>query len=198
MPNTNPRQEQIALKAREIIAKKPVYIDTETTGLTRTDEIVEFSIVDHDGTELYSSLVKPSQKIPAEARRVHGISDQMASTAPAWPIQWPRIRTILYGRLIAAYNVEFDSRMMEQSYQKYNLPWRESLSFVDVLKLYSDYIGEYDPVRRSYRYFKLAEAGRHFNISLPNAHRSTADALLTRAVLHSIAGVPYQGRIDTF
>jgi DNA polymerase-3 subunit epsilon len=191
MPAINPRQEQIAVKAREIIALKPVYIDTETTGLTRTDEIVEFSIVDYDGTELYSKLVKPVQSIPKEATRIHGITPQMVEKAQAWPLQWPNIRAILYGRLIAAYNVEFDARMMEQSYQKYNLPWRERLDFVDVLKLFSDYRGEYDPVRGSYRYFKLADAGRYFKISLPNAHRSTADALLTRAVLHSMAGMTY-------
>jgi len=115
----------------------------------------------------------------------------MVEKAQAWPLRWPNIRAILYGRLIAAYNVEFDARMMEQYYQKYHLPWRERLEFVDVLKLFSDYRGEYDPVRGSYRYFKLADAGRYFKISLPNAHRSTADALLTRAVLHSMAGMTY-------
>lgn len=191
MPALNPRQEQIAAKAREYITQKPVFIDTETTGLTRSDEIIEFSIVDHDGTELYSKLVKPGQLIPKEATRIHGITDRMVESAQAWPIQWPQIRSILYNRLVAAYNVEFDARMMEQSYQKYNLPWRERLEFIDVLKLFADFRGEYDSFRGSYRYFKLAEAGRYFNITLPNAHRSTADALLTRAVLHSIAGLPY-------
>jgi hypothetical protein len=41
------------------------------------------------------------------------------------------------------------------------------------------------------KYFKLEEAGATFQIALPNAHRSTADSLLTRAVLHSIAGQSY-------
>lgn len=185
------RQERIAAQAREIIAKKPVYIDTETTGLTRSDEIVEISIIDHDGTELYTKLVKPNQSIPKDATRIHGITDQMVAVAQAWPIQWPHIRAILFGRLVAAYNVEFDSRMMEQSYQKYNLPWRERLEYVDVLKLFSEYRGEYDPAHSSFRFFKLSEAGRYFNIALLNAHRSTADALLTRAVLHAIAGLAY-------
>ena len=191
MPALTPRQEQISAKAREIIVQKPVYIDTETTGLTRSDEIIEFSIVDHDGTDLYTTLVKPTQAIPREATRIHGITDRMVETAQAWPIQWPHIRAILFDRLVAAYNVEFDARMMEQSYQKYNLPWRERLELIDVLKLFADFRGEYDSFRGAYRYFKLSEAGRYFNISLPNAHRSTADALLTRAVLHSIAGLSY-------
>jgi DNA polymerase III alpha subunit (gram-positive type) len=191
MPALTPRQEQISAKAREIIVQKPVYIDTETTGLTRSDEIIEFSIVDHDGTDLYTTLVKPTQAIPREATRIHGITDRMVETAQAWPIQWPHIRAILFDRLVAAYNVEFDARMMEQSYQKYNLPRRERLEFIDVLKLFADFRGEYDSFLGAYRYFKLSEAGRYFNISLPNAHRSTADALLTRAVLHSIAGLSY-------
>lgn len=191
MPALSTRQEKISAQAREIIAKKPVYIDTETTGLSRTDEIIEFSIVEYDGTELYSKLVKPSQSIPTESTKINSITNDMVESAQAWPIQWPHIRPILFGRLIAAYNIEFDSRMMEQSYQRYNLPWRERLEFIDVLKLFADFRGEYDPVRASYRYFKLSEAGRYFGIAFPNAHRSTADALLTRAVLHSIAGLPY-------
>lgn len=191
MPALNPRQEQIAAKAREYIAQKPVYIDTETTGLTRADEIIEFSIVDHDGVEIFTNLVKPAQAIPKEATGIHGITNRMVETAQAWPIQWPQIRAVLYNRLVAAYNVEFDARMMEQSYQKYNLPWRERIEFIDVMKLFSVFRGEYDSFRGDYRYFKLADAGRYFNINMPNAHRSTADALLTRAVLHSMAGLPY-------
>ena len=191
LPAMSPRQVQIAALARQKIEQKPVYIDTETTGLSRTDEIVEISIIDHDGTELLSKLVKPSQAIPREAERIHGVSNHMVQNAQAWPILWPQIRAILYGRLIGAYNAEFDARMMEQSHQRYRLPWRENLTYVDVLKLFSEFRGEYDPVRGSYRYLKLEEAGRYFNIPLPNAHRSTADALLTRAVLHSIAGLPY-------
>jgi hypothetical protein len=62
---------------------------------------------------------------------------------------------------------------------------------VDILPLFSDYRGIWDPVRRSMKYFKLEEAGAFFNISLLNEHRSEADALLVRALLHSIAGVPY-------
>ncbi len=191
LPAMSSRQVQIAALARQKIEQKPVYIDTETTGLSRTDEIVEISIIDHDGTELLSKLVKPSQAIPREAERIHGVSNHMVQNAQAWPILWPQIRAILYGRLIGAYNAEFDARMMEQSHQRYRLPWRENLTYVDVLKLFSEFRGEYDPVHGSYRYFKLEEAGRYFNIPLPNAHRSTADALLTRAVLHSIAGLPY-------
>ncbi len=184
-------RDQVIALARQKIEQKPVYIDTETTGLNRSDEIVEISIIDYDGSLLLSRLVKPSQAIPPDVERIHGISNQMVQTTQAWPILWPTVRYHLYGRLIAAYNAPFDQRMMEQSHARYRLPWRETLEFLDVLTLYSEYRGEWNPAYNSYRAFKLEEAGKYFNIPLPNAHRSTADALLTRAVLHSIAGIPY-------
>jgi DNA polymerase III epsilon subunit-like protein len=191
MDSTPPSRLNAIRLAQAKIYEKPIYIDTETTGLDRTAEVIEISIVDFDGRLLLNTLVKPTQAIPLDAQRIHGINDEMIRTAPAWPVLWPQIREILYGRTIAAYNAPFDLKMMQQTHLRYRLPWRENLNMLDVLLLYSDYRGVWDPVRRSMRYFKLEEAGRFFQIPLPNAHRSAADALLTRAVLHSIAGISY-------
>jgi DNA polymerase-3 subunit epsilon len=77
--------------------------------------------------------------------------------------------------------------LIVQSHARYKLPWKDSLSFFDLLKLYSRFRGEWDSVRRSWRYFSLEQAGKSANITLPNAHRSTADTLLTRELLHYIA-----------
>jgi len=184
-------QKHVREIARQKLTLKPVYLDTETTGITKGDEIIEVSVIDHDGTELFSKMVKPTIPIPVEAEKIHGISNRKVMDAHPWPILWPQLRSILYGRTIAAYNSSFDARMMEQTHLRYRLPWRERLDFLDVMQLFSDFRGEWDPFRKSYRYFKLAEAGAFFQIALPNAHRSSADALLTRAVLHAIAGMPY-------
>jgi DNA polymerase III, epsilon subunit and related 3''-5'' exonucleases len=188
---SNTTQLRAAELARQIIAQKPVYIDTETTGLEKDAEVIEISIVDWNGAVLFTSLVKPTRPIPADAQRVHHIKDSDVAASPAWPILWPRIRSFLYGRPVAAYNAPFDYRMMQQSHARYRLPWRDTLNMVDVLPLYSDYRGVWDPVRRSMKYFKLEEAGAYFKIPLLNEHRSAADALLVRALLHSIAGQAY-------
>ena len=173
--------------ARKVLSAKPVYLDTETTGLNRTDEIIEISIIDDDGQVLFETLVKPSQPIPADSMRVHGITNQEVQTARTWPAVWPLVRSVLYSRLIVIYNEEFDLRMMQQSHARYKLPWKEKLSSFDLLKLYAEFRGDWDSYRRAYRYHSLASAGQHCGIHLPNAHRSTADTLLTRAVLHYIA-----------
>jgi DNA polymerase-3 subunit epsilon len=173
--------------ARKVLSAKPIYLDTETTGLERTDEIIEISIIDDDEQVLFESLVKPSQPIPSSATRIHGISYQDVENARTWPVVWPQVRSALFGRLVVIYNEEFDLRMLQQSHSRYKLPWKDKLTTFDLLKLYAEFRGEWDPYRRSYRYHSLANAGAQCGISLPNAHRSTADTLLTRALLHYIA-----------
>ena len=182
----SPRQNAI-MAARQVIEQNPVFLDTETTGLEKTDEIVEITIIDHIGSVLLDSLVKPAQPIPASATRIHGITNEMVQKAPAWPILWQQVRPLVIGRTIVAYNSDFDRRLMIQSHARYQLPWKDSLSFFDLLKLYSQFRGEWDSFRRSWRYFSLEQAGKSANISLPNAHRSAADTLLTRELLHYIA-----------
>jgi len=183
--------EETRKLAVKIIASKPVYVDTETTGLEKQDEIVEISILDSDGTTLLQSYVRPVNPLTAAATRIHGITNAMVANAPTWPALWPQIRGVLFSRQIAAYNAPFDLRLMQQSHSRYKIPWRETFEWVDVMILFSNYRGIWDPIRRSMKYFNLTDAGKHFNISLPNSHRASADALLTRAVLHCLAGVPY-------
>jgi DNA polymerase-3 subunit epsilon len=173
--------------ARRVCAARPVYLDTETTGLSSSDEIVEISIIDDDGQTLLETLVKPSQPIPAASTRIHGITDADVQSARSWPSVWPQIRSALFGRLIVFYNEEFDMRMMQQSHARYRLPWKEKFNTFDLLKLYAEFRGEWDSNRRAYRYHSLANAGLHAKIALPNAHRTTADTLLTRALLHFVA-----------
>jgi DNA polymerase III subunit epsilon len=184
--NSSARQNAI-LKARRILEQNPLYLDTETTGLEREDEIIEIAIIDDQGATVINSLVRPSRPIPAEATRIHGITNEMVIGAPYWLILWQTtVRSLLAGRLIAIYNDDFDLRMIRQSLERYKQPLREPINSVDILKLYAEFHGEWNPVRRSYRYFSLDAAGKQCRIKLPNAHRALADTLLTRALLHHI------------
>lgn len=186
MNNLNPRQQAVQ-SARQVIAQKPVFLDTETTGLDKSDEIVEITIIDNAGSVLLNSLVRPSQPIPLDAMNIHGITNEMVSKAPAWPILWQQARPLLAGKTIVAYNSDFDQRLMQQSHARYQQPWRDRLIFFDLLKLYAQFRGEWDSYRRSWRYYSLDQAGKFSNIVLPNTHRATADTLLTRELLLYIA-----------
>lgn len=193
MTNTpdTPYRQQIARFIQQKISEGPVYMDTETTGLDREAEIIEIAVVDTHGKVILQSFVKPGRPIPADATGIHGITNEMVQGAPSWPILWQSLRGLLVGRLVGLYNADFDLRLMEQSMKNYRLPWNETFNVVDVMRVYSDFRGEWDPYRRGKKIFKLEEAGKHFNIAIPNAHRAAADTLLTRAVFHSMAGLAY-------
>ena len=182
----SPRQNAILI-ARQKLSENPVYLDTETTGLSAKDEIVEVSVVNDDNSILFQSFARPSQKIPAEATRVHGITDDMVAKAPSWPVVWTQLRHLLSGKLVIIYNADFDVRMIQHSYTQYRLPWRDSINAFCLMKLYAQYRGNWDRTRGNYIFTSLERAGKQCGIDLPNAHRATADSLLARALLHYLA-----------
>jgi DNA polymerase-3 subunit epsilon len=181
------RRQNVIAQARQLLEQKPVFLDTETTGLDKFAEIVDISIVDTDGSVLFESLVRPTKPIPADVTRIHHITDAMVSKAPTWPVIWPEVRSCLVGRVLAIYNQEFDVRMMKQTHMVYRLPWREMLKTQCIMQLYARFRGEWDPRHMSYRLFSLDAAGKQSNITLPNSHRATADSLLARALLFYMA-----------
>jgi DNA polymerase-3 subunit epsilon len=191
MLNTPAVRQRAIETARQVLAANPLYLDTETTGLRSSDEIVEISVIDDAGAAIFEALVKPSKPIPADATLVHGIRNADVQNARSWPVIWIQVREVLRDRMVVMYNAEFDLRMMQQSYTLYKLPWEKfKFTSFDLLKLYSEFRGDWDGIRRGYRYHSLADAGRQCNINLPNAHRATKDTMLTRALLHHIAGNP--------
>lgn len=181
------RQAAVAL-ARQRIALKPVYLDTETTGLDPRAEIVEISVIDHDGSALVDTLVRPAALIPTEATWVHGISNAMVAGAPTWKEVWPLVAATLKGRLAAIYNMDFDRRLMRQSHRQNGMRWADpQAEFFCIMETYAQFHGQRNLQRGGYRFQRLEEAGRQCHLSLPNVHRARADAELAREVLMAMA-----------
>jgi DNA polymerase III subunit epsilon len=190
MTNQTGTRQAVIAKAREFLDQRPLYLDTETTGMGDQDEIVEVCIVEHDGTVLLESLVKSSQPIPPQASRIHGITAAMVADAPAWHALWPDIREILANRPVGIYNAEFDLRLMRQTHRRAGLRWTAvGANAFCIMQLYAQYYGEWDRARRSYRWQSLGNAGRQCSIALPNRHRAREDALLARQVLQYIGAL---------
>jgi len=183
----SPARLEAIQTARAKLAQHPVYLDTETTGSGPNDEIIEIGIVDDEGNIVFESLVKPVGKIGDEARRVHGIQDEMLANAPRWMHVWPKVEAVLAGKAVGIYNADFDIRLMQQTHARYKMRWGFPGEAFCVMKLYARFYGEYNPRTMDYRWQSLENAGRQCGINLPNAHRGVADTLLTRAVLHYIA-----------
>lgn len=174
--------------ARRRVQMQPLFLDTETTGVRSTAEIIEISILDHTGEVLLDSLVRPRFAIPPESTRVHGITNDMVVHAPTWIELWQQVQALLDKRPIGIYNADFDLRLLKQTHHLYNLPWPAiQLDPFCIMQIYAQFYGEWDIHRNAYRWQSLEKAGQRFNIALPNSHRAKDDALLARAVLHQIA-----------
>ena len=186
--NASARSEAIQL-AKQWLSRKPVYLDTETTGTGPNDVVIEISVIDHDGTVLVDSLVKAVGKISPGARAVHNISDQMLTGAPGWETVWTQVESVITNRVVGIYNVDFDVRMMRQSHQRNWLRWTEpaGVEFFCIMKLYAQYYGQWNPRHGNYRWQPLDRAREQCGLSLPNSHRAKEDTLLTRALLNYMA-----------
>lgn len=177
-------RQQVIDYARNKILEKPVYLDTETTGLEFDDEIIELAIVNSEGKVVFDSFIRPQKPIPLSATAINHISNEMVSNAPTISQVWPQISSILGHHPIGMYNAEFDIRMILQSLRINQIPDVTKFNAFDIMKVYTDFMG-------TDRRYKLEHAGRNLGIKIPNSHRAADDTLLTRAVFHCIAGVQY-------
>ncbi|MBM3192489.1 MAG: DNA polymerase III subunit epsilon, partial [Chlamydiae bacterium] len=60
------------------MVKRPIYYDTETTGVkSDKDRIVEIAAYDPYEEKTFVSLVNPGIPIPLEASQIHHITDDM-------------------------------------------------------------------------------------------------------------------------
>lgn len=185
---TNHRQRAIQ-RAKNEVAAGPVYLDTETTGMGKSDTVIEIAVLDDDGKPLVDTLIQTRGTIPPSAVRVHGITKEMTASAPSWPEVWEDVEQALRGRPVAVYNVGFDLRMIKQTHTQHWMQWQAppGARFFDVMEIVAQYHGEWDPRRKRFRYLSLERAGKLAAIPLPNSHRAHDDCLLTRALLHYVA-----------
>ena len=174
------------MQADKILAQDPVFLDTETTGLYRSSEVVEVAVVDAQGRELFDSLVRPTRGIPAEATAVHGITDEMVAKAPSWGSVWPHLRELLGGRAVGIYNAPFrfaaDAR---QSVEKQKMTWAPiGAEVCCVMQMYRGFTRAW--AREGAQVF-AGDGLQEFGIDEEQTHGALADAKLTAKVFGYLA-----------
>ena len=90
-------------------------IDTETTGFSKSDRIVEFAcitVVDGEVVDEYETLIQPNRD-PGPVH-VHGITPSMVQSAPQFHAVYGDIAARLDGAVLVAHNISFDMRMIAQ------------------------------------------------------------------------------------
>ena len=102
-------------------------VDTETNGLAREAcELTEVGAVLVGGGELHerwSSLVGVEQPLGRGIQRFTGISQAMVDAAPPPSAVLPGFAEQLKGRVLVAHNARFDTRVLQQAFERAGLEW---------------------------------------------------------------------------
>ncbi|HCD15484.1 3'-5' exonuclease [Shewanella sp.] len=176
--------------AQSWVVNDALIIDTETTGLDWGDEIVELSIIElRSGKVLLNTLVKPMFTIPPEAIAIHGISNEMVENAPEFEDIILDITELLSGRVVVAYNVAFDKKMLCSSASIFDSePPFISCDFQCAMLAYAEYKGDWNHGHGDFKWHSLTNAAKQQGISIPgNPHRALYDCMLTRALILKMA-----------
>ena len=168
-----------------------VYVDTETTGLSANDEIVEIAIINDDGEALLNTLVKPTHHDSwPEAQSIHGISPKDVAHAPTYDELRPTIRNLFQNQEVVIYNKAYDSQ-----YLSTELGTAKSVQCC--MLLFAEHIGEWNHRYGNYRWQNLNKASRYVLHEWEgDAHRALSDTLATRAVWHYLTRPDVRHRID--
>jgi len=153
--------------------KRPIYFDTETTGVRfDKDRIIEIAGFDPVLNRTFSQLVNPKCPIPKEATAIHGITDEMVKDAPTFKEAGQQFIDFCEGDIvIVAHNYDaFDALFLKEECKRHQLPL-PSWPSVDTLKWARKY--RPDLPRHALQFLRQI-----FGISENNAHRALDDVVM--------------------
>lgn len=180
------RRDSVREQLIPIVQRGVCILDTETTGLEKSDEIVEITVLDFEGNVLLDTLVKPTCKISKQAAAVHGITKKMLKDAPSWSEVVNIYREVTDGKTVLAFNEKFDKRLIQQTSKAAGVT-NPRRNWACVMLAYSEWHGEVG--RGEYRWQKLETAKKQLGIETRGvAHRAKSDATATLEVLKAMIG----------
>lgn len=189
----SPDKIQTIKTARKWLTEKPIFLDTETTGLGLSAEIVDLALIDSNGKTLINTLIKPTVPITCEASKVHHIKDSDVLDAPSFPNILKMLTKLCIHRRVLIYNASFDMRVLLQSAKAHN----RGLPLIGpncVMKAYAQFYGDWNNSRSSYKWQTQTNAAKQLGLELPtDLHRAAADAMLCRSIVTAMAATKLPG-----
>lgn len=149
-------------------------IDIESNGAGfRKECIIDIAIFRYDGHKIvdqFISLVNPESDITPFVQKLTNISPKMVKTAPKFHELAKRVVEITENTTLVGHNIDFDYRMLRQSFQRLGYDFK--INTLDTIPLAKKLI----PHEVSYSLSKLVKS---LGIPLVNAHRAEGDARAT-------------------
>lgn len=123
----------------EALFKREIILDTETTGLSEFDKIVEISLLELiDGVKTGRRLhyfFNPKIKISKRAVEIHNITNEKLKNAPLFSNKAEEIIKFIGNATIIAHNASFDRRMLNQELIDCGWEIYPQKRFIDTLEI---------------------------------------------------------------
>jgi len=176
------------MKFQDVIAKNDfLVLDTETTGLYRGQaEICQIAIINQSGDVMLDTLVKPVKRIPADAIRIHGITNEQVADAPTWADVAPKVMDLIFERDVVIYNAGYDTEMLLSASEIAQVQFRDDYCAYCAMLAYAEFLGDWDDYHGNYRWQKLSTAASIEKVKVVNAHSALGDCLMTLGVIRSM------------
>lgn len=160
-----------------------VVIDTETTGLRANEcEIVELAAIRVENrvpVKRFSTLIKPTEKIPASATEVNGITNWMVRKSPAFADVAPDFLNFIGDLPLVGHNISFDDKFISVSLKRIGEKNLSSHRMIDTLELARTAWPRYKNHKLQYLVEKL-------DLKTNGAHRALADCEATYQLFEAI------------
>ena len=159
-------------------------VDTETTGMSpvqghRLIEVARVAIVDGALGEEWATLVNPGRPIPADATRVHGITDAMVASAPRVAEAGRLLRAACADWPLVFHNASFDLPFLLHFFREAGAPALLN-PIIDTLGLAR---GMFGPGSKS-----LGTLAAKLNLPAETPHRALGDTRTTARLFIDLAG----------
>ncbi len=158
-----------------------VVIDTETTGLKVTSEIIELSAIKYSNfkpVSAFTTLLRPKKEIPPAATSVNNITNEMVADAPTINQILPSFIEFVGNSNLLGQNLKFDLRFLYKNgfdFQDQKRKYYDTLEIAkSKLKRYRDENHDYDVYD-----YKLETLCDFYGIKIKDAHRSLSDCYAT-------------------
>jgi DNA polymerase-3 subunit epsilon len=158
--------------------------------------MLQIGVLAPSGKVLLDALVTTTRVIPHEVTRIHGITNADVADALPFPIVFTALERLIYpinrehGKQVVIYNADFDTRVLMQACQRYDLPallfFMTDLAplnrarYVCAMRQYAAFVGDWSEHFGNYRYQKLPGG----------THTAIDDCRQVLALMHLMAKTP--------
>jgi len=163
MKPTNEEFQDYKAKATEwaqerLADSSTVIIDLESTGLLHQDpdtEIAQICIVDTQGRQLLSMLLKPASPMGETVIGIHKITNEQVMSQPTFPQIAKMISFVLKDKHVVSWNMDFDYKLLTHMFKKYKQEPPKIKGASCAMDKYSEWAGEWSVKKSGFKWQKL-------------------------------------------